>query len=207
MQGETPIACPRSSSASNPGIVFAAIDPRTGPPAAEEVAEATRTAWMQGAASIAPKQSGGGDHLVGSGGVSWRAWPGAGRRPRGWRGGRGLSWRRPRGLKTRRSLSGWERMRTRWASGAGALPRAGSTGFTTSPVPGLRARSAMRRSRRSSPAPWKRRRPTARSGACARWPAPRAMRLRPFTGTAYAHGSGREGRLPHVEIEAWVLND
>ena len=25
--------------------------------------------------------------------------------------------------------------------------------------------------------------------------------------TAYAHGSGREGRLPHVEIEAWVLND
>ena len=128
--------------------------------------------------------------------MSWRVWPGAGRRPRGWRGGLGLSWRRPTGWRTRRSSSGWAPTRIRSASGAGALPNAGSTASTTSPVPGLRARSAMRRSRRSSPAPWKRRRPTARTGACARWPAPQAMRRRRSTASGKPSACSRTAQRP-----------
>ena len=73
---------------------------------------------------------------------------------------------------------------TRSASGVDALPSAGWTASTTNRAPGLRARSAMSRSRGSSAAPWKRRRPIARIGACARWPAPQAMRLRRSTDMA-----------------------
>ena len=79
--------------------------------------------------------------------------------------------RRPTGSRTRPLWSGWGRTRTRSASGAGALPSAVWMGSTTN-----RARSAMKRLRRSSHAPWKGRRPTAPIGACARWP--RAVRLR-----------------------------
>ena len=60
--------------------------------------------------------------------------------------------------------------------------REGSTVSTMNRAPGLRARSAMSRSRRSSAALWRRRRRMARVGACAQWPALWAMRLRPFTG-------------------------
>ena len=67
-------------------------------------------------------------------------------------------------------------------AGVGALPSAGSTVSTMNRAPGLRARSAMSGSRRLSAALWKRRRRMARIGACARWPALWAMRLRPFTG-------------------------
>ena len=72
--------------------------------------------------------------------------------------------------------------RTRSASGVGALPSIGSTASTTNRVPGLRARSTISGSPRSSAVPWKRRRPMARTGACVRWPGPLAMPHRPSTG-------------------------
>ena len=85
---------------------------------------------------------------------------------------------------------------TRSASGAGASPSAGWTGFTMSPGPGRRARSATSRSRRSSPAPWKRRRPTARTGACARWPARWATRRPPSTGSGEPSACSSTARRP-----------
>ena len=59
-----------------------------------------------------------------------------------------------------------------------------------------RARSATRRSRRSLPAPWKRRRPGRSAGACARWRALRAMRRRRSTGYGRLSACSRIARRP-----------